>query len=273
MDVAPGVWAAVPGGAVPDQQARNRFRDRKVPGQRADQGRGAGDGEADGDRFGLETLDIIEAEPGKLRQVEGIGEKRIAMIRRAWEEQREIRRVMLFLQEKGVSATYAVKYLQDLRRRLHRGRGGEPLPARAGHLGIGFKTADKIAQQLGIPPDSERRLEAGMVYTLSQATDHGHLYLPEPKLLTAAAEILVVDVDMLPPVLETMISSEAVKAEELPEIEMAGRPMRVVYHPALYYTEIGLAGLVRRHLAQFPIELSPGLRSPNGWQSRSRRTA
>lgn len=200
------------------------------------------------ERFGIDTLDIIESDPGKLRQVEGIGEKRIVMIRKAWEEQREIRRVMLFLQEKGVSATYAVKIYKTYGDRSIATVEENPYRLAQDIWGIGFKTADKIAQQLGIAPDSERRLEAGLLYTLSQATEHGHLYLPEPKLLTAAAEILVVEVEKLLPVLETMVASEAVKAEDLPEIEMAGRPMRAVYHPALFYTEIGLAAQIRRRL-------------------------
>ncbi len=201
------------------------------------------------ERFGVETLDVIDQEPNKLRQVEGIGDKRIAMIRRAWDEQREIRRVMLFLQEKGVSATYAVKIYKTYGDRSIAVVEENPYRLAQDIWGIGFKTADKIAQQLGIEPDSERRLEAGLLYTLSQATEHGHLYLPEPKLLTAAAEILAVEVEKLPPIIETMVASEAVKAEDVPEIEMAGRPMRALYHPALYFTEVGLSAQVRRRLA------------------------
>ena len=204
------------------------------------------------ERFGVETLDIIDEDPGKLKQVEGIGDKRVSMIRRAWDEQREIRRVMLFLQEKGVSATYAVKIYKTYGDRAIETVEANPYRLAQDIWGIGFKTADKIAQQLGIEPDSERRLEAGMVYTLSQATDHGHLYLPEPKLLTAAAEILAVEVEKLPPVLEAMIASEAVQSEEIPEIEMAGRAMRALYHPALYFTEVGLAAQIRRRLAAPP---------------------
>jgi exodeoxyribonuclease V alpha subunit len=201
------------------------------------------------ERFGLETLDVIEQEPGKLRQVEGIGEKRIGMIRRAWAEQREIRRVMLFLQEKGVSATYAVKIYKTYGDAAIATVEENPYRLAQDVWGIGFKTADKIAQQIGIAQDSERRLEAGLLYTLSQATDHGHLYLPEPKLLTAAGEILEVDVEKLLPVLESMIGAEAVKSDDLPGVEMAGRPMRALYHPALYYTEVGLAAQIRRRLA------------------------
>src|SRR5579884_1203894 len=204
------------------------------------------------DLFGLETLDIIENEPRKLLRVEGIGEKRVQMIQKAWDEQREIRNVMLFLQEKGVSATYAVKIYKTYGDKAIATVTENPYRLAQDIWGIVFKTADKIAQQLGIAPDSERRLEAGLLYTLSEATEFGHLYLPEPKLLQSAAEILGVEPEKLVPVLETMVASQAVLADDIPEVEMAGRPMRAVYHPALYFTEIGLAAQIRRRLSTPP---------------------
>lgn len=198
--------------------------------------------------FGLETLEVIENEPRELLKVEGIGEKRVGMIQKAWDEQREIRNVMLFLQSKGVSATYAVKIYKTYGDRSIATVEANPYRLAQDIWGIGFKTADKIAQQLGVAIDSEQRLEAGLLYTLSEATDFGHLFLPEPKLLQSATEILGVETEKLPPVLETMVAAETVKAEEIPEIEMAGRAMRAMYHPALFYTEVGLAGQIRRRL-------------------------
>src|SRR5579871_4314069 len=200
------------------------------------------------DLFGLDTLDIIETEPRTLLRVEGIGEKRVAMIQRAWDEQREIRNVMLFLQEKGVSATFAVKIYKTYGDRSIATVEENPYRLAQDIWGIGFKTADKIAQQLGVAVDSEQRLEAGLLYTLSEATDFGHLYLPEPKLLQSASEILTVEPEKLSPVLEAMIAAETIKSEDIPEFEMAGRAMRALYHPALYYTEIGLAAQIRRRL-------------------------
>jgi exodeoxyribonuclease V alpha subunit len=200
------------------------------------------------DLFGLETLDVIENEPRNLLRVEGIGEKRVTMIQKAWHEQREIRNVMLFLQGHGVSATFAVKIYKTYGDSSIKVVEENPYRLAQDIWGIGFKTADKIAQQIGVAIDSEQRLEAGLLYTLSEATDFGHLYLPEPKLLQSAAEILGVEAEKLIPVLETMAASQAVIAEDIPEIEMAGRPMRAFYHPALYYTEIGLAAQIRRRL-------------------------
>ena len=97
-------------------------------------------------------------------------------------------------------------------------------------------------------------MEAGLLYTLSEATDFGHLFLPEHKLLTSAAEILGVETETIAPIMENMAASEAVIAEDIEGIEMAGRAMRAFYHPALYYTEVGLAAQIRRRLNQEPVK-------------------
>ncbi len=198
--------------------------------------------------FGLETLDVIESQPEKLITVVGIGAKRVAMIRKAWWEQREIRRVMLFLQSHGVSATYAVKIYKAYGDASIQVVEENPYRLAQDIWGIGFKTADKIAQQIGIAVDSPARLEAGLLYTLSEATEFGHIYLPEPKLIKSASDILTVEPSTLPPVLDLMIREARILAELLPAEQAAGSPVRAIYHPALYYTEVGLAAQLRRRL-------------------------
>ena len=223
------------------------------------------------DLFGLDTLDCIEREPRKLLQVEGIGEKRVAMIQKAWNEQREIRNVMLFLQEKGVSATYAVKIYKTYGDKSIATVEANPYRLAQDIRGIGFKTADKIAQQLGVELDSEQRLEAGLLHTLSEATEFGHLYLPEPKLLISAAEILQVETEKIAPILENMAAAQTILAEDLPEVEMAGRPMRAFYHPALYYTEVGLAGQLRRRI-NLPLEKTLSREKILAWIAKQEET-
>jgi exodeoxyribonuclease V alpha subunit len=211
-------------------------------------------------RYGMETLEIIEHSPRKLMRVQGIGEKRVGMIEKAWAEQKAIREVMLFLQGHGVSATFAVKIFKTYGDDSIRVVETDPYRLAKDIWGIGFKTADKIAQQLGFAADSEPRLRAGLLYTLSEATDYGHLYLPEPILLAKAAEILGVDQEALPPHVAAMAESE----EVIIETEIAGSPsalnpqsairnpqLAAVYHPALYHTEVGLANRIRR-LAGMP---------------------
>jgi exodeoxyribonuclease V alpha subunit len=207
--------------------------------------------------FGLETLDIIEEKPEKLLAVEGIGQKRVDMIRRAWADQKAIREVMLFLQGHGVSATFAVKIYKAYGDDSIKVVETDPYRLAKDIWGIGFKTADKIAQQLGFALDAEPRLRAGLLYTLSEATDYGHLYLPEPVLLEKAAEILGVNADLLPPILSQMASTEEVILEQPTEsgvVQLETRNLKLetcIYHPALYHTEIGLANRLRK-LAQTP---------------------
>jgi len=122
------------------------------------------------DRFGEETLAIIEEQPQRLVEVPGLGPKRTAMIARAWAEQKQIKEVMLFLQGVGVSTSLAVRIYKTYRDASISVVKNEPYKLAADVWGIGFKTADTIAQSLGIPHDSPQRVKAGLQYTLSRGT-------------------------------------------------------------------------------------------------------
>ncbi len=121
--------------------------------------------------FGLKTLEVIDSEPQKLLEVEGIGRIRLDWILAAWQTQKEIRQVMLFLQGQGVSPAYSAKiykyYGQDSISLLQK----DPYRLAEDIQGIGFKTADKIAQQIGIEPNSPLRAQAGLLYTLRELAD------------------------------------------------------------------------------------------------------
>ena len=147
--------------------------------------------------FALETLDIIEKTPERLSEVDGIGPKRIAMITKAWEEQKEIKEIMIFLQGHGVSATYSAKiYKQYGNQSIEIVKENPYRLARDIH-GIGFITADKIAQNIGIDPNSLIRAKAGVIYVLNQLTEEGHVYYPEADLIRKAKEILKVDQEII----------------------------------------------------------------------------
>ncbi|CAN2042811.1 exodeoxyribonuclease V alpha subunit [Candidatus Magnetomoraceae bacterium gMMP-15] len=132
-------------------------------------------------KFGEDTLDIIENNPEQLTEVDGIGQKRVGMIQQAWDDQKEIRDVMLFLQSYGVSSGYATKIFKEY------GKGAieivrkNPYRLATDIWGIGFKTADQIAQKLGFEKNSEIRAEAGILYILNQLADSG-LMLPDQEL-------------------------------------------------------------------------------------------
>ncbi|GAF99330.1 unnamed protein product, partial [marine sediment metagenome] len=124
--------------------------------------------------FGCETLELIEHEPDRLKEVPGLGPKKITQIKEAWEEQRGIRRLMIFLQSYGISGSVAVRIY-----RRYRDRGVEAVSQNPYRLfeevrGIGFATADRIAKKIGFAADSPLRIESGLIHTGELAQEMGH---------------------------------------------------------------------------------------------------
>jgi len=144
--------------------------------------------------FGEKTLDVIDQTPDCLLEVNGIGEKRVEKIKRCWKEQKAIRSVMLFLQKYGVSPAFAQKlyklYGDETVARLQE----NPYTLAREIRGIGFKSADKIAENLGFPKDATQRIDSGIEYTLLELADGGHTCYPMAELCVKAEEMLGVDV-------------------------------------------------------------------------------
>jgi len=140
--------------------------------------------------FGLHTLTIIDEEAERLNEVPGVGRKRVAMIRAAWDEQRAIKEVMLFLQSHGVSTGLATKIYKRYGDKAITIVQSDPYRLAQDIYGIGFLTADAIARALGIPANAPQRVAAGVAYALNAAADEGHVYLPTAELLDRAAELL-----------------------------------------------------------------------------------
>lgn len=136
------------------------------------------------------TLDVLETQPERLREVPGIGKHRVAVIRQAWHEQKAIKEIMMFLQQHGVSAALAVRIYKEYGDAAIMVTKNEPYRLARDVWGIGFRTADKIAQALGYQPDDPERLKAGALYALSEATNDGHTYLPGSELIERTAELL-----------------------------------------------------------------------------------
>jgi len=141
-------------------------------------------------KFGENTLDVIEEKIESLNEVEGIGKKRIAMIQKAWEDQKEIREVMVFLQTHGVSSGYAAKIFKQYGKDAINIVQENPYRLATDIFGIGFITADRIAQKIGFAKDSPLRASAGVLYVLNQLADEGHVYYPYDPLIDKASEIL-----------------------------------------------------------------------------------
>ncbi|MFI7338268.1 ATP-dependent RecD-like DNA helicase [Streptomyces sp. NPDC050085] len=147
--------------------------------------------------FGLDTLDIIEQEPKRLIEVPGLGPKRTKKIADAWEEQKAIKEVMVFLQSVNVSTSIAVRIYKKYGDASIGVVKNQPYRLASDVWGIGFLTADRIAQSVGIPHDSPERVKAGLQYALSQSTDQGHCFLPEERLIADAVKLLQVDTGLV----------------------------------------------------------------------------
>ncbi|MEV4753666.1 ATP-dependent RecD-like DNA helicase [Micromonospora sp. NPDC049559] len=198
--------------------------------------------------FGADTLTVIEREPGRLVEVPGLGPKRTKMIGTAWEEQKAIKEVMVFLQGVGVSTSLAVRIYKKYGDGSISVVRNEPYRLAADVWGIGFRTADTIAQAVGIPHDSPQRVRAGLQYTLSEAADNGHCYLPEPNLVADAAEILQVPAELVRECLTGLVADEGVVREEVPNPRHEGGTIPAVYLVPFHRAESALAGSLLRLL-------------------------
>ena len=141
-------------------------------------------------KFGMDTMDVIEHEPEKLTRVPGIGRKRVQTIKEAWEAQREIKNVMLFLQSHDVSTAHAAKIYKTYGNDAITIVTENPYRLADDIYGIGFVTADTIAQKLGIDKDAPQRVQAGIKYVLSQKADEGHVFQHRPELIEACQTML-----------------------------------------------------------------------------------
>jgi exodeoxyribonuclease V alpha subunit len=208
------------------------------------------------DHFGTATLEVIEQDPGRLVEVPGLGPKRTAMITAAWAEQQAIKEVMVFLQGVGVSTSLGVRIYKTYRDESIQVVRQEPYRLAGDVWGIGFKTADQIAQRLGIPHDSPQRVKAGLQFALSQATEDGHCYLPDGELVEQATGLLGVDAELAQQCLEELIQEEGVVAEPLPAQLSSGVPEgtgRAVWLVPFHRAEVALAGGLRR-LLEAPVD-------------------
>jgi len=196
--------------------------------------------------FGLDTLRVIEEEPERLIEVPGLGPKRTAKISAAWEEQKAIKEVMIFLQGVGVSTSLAVRIYKQYGDASISVVKNDPYRLAADVWGIGFKTADAIARSVGIPPDSPERVKAGLAYTLSEASDSGHCYLPAERLITDAVKILDVPRELVTECLDALVEQEGVVREAIPGPD--GEPVDAIYLVPFHRAEQSLANNLLRLL-------------------------
>jgi exodeoxyribonuclease V alpha subunit len=191
------------------------------------------------ERFGLDTLEVIEVHPERLTEVDGIGEVRSERIRQAWREQRGIKEVMLFLQSHRVTTAHAVRIYKEYGERAIAIVKEDPYRLAIDIYGIGFRTADRIAIDMGIPKDAPRRAQAGLLHLPGEFSGEGHLYVPAARLTAAAVEMLEVDASRIEEAIAQLAATEAVVVEPL-----ADPAERAVYLRSLHMAETGSATLL-----------------------------
>ena len=185
--------------------------------------------------FGAETLNVIEDSPDDLIRVPGIGRVRVERIKKSWIEQKEIKNIMLFLQSHNVSTTHATKIWKTYGNESIKVVQENPYRLADDIWGIGFKTADTIAEKMGFDKEKFARLRSGLLYTLNKLSEEGHCYATRDQLMKTGTELLDVDESLLSMTLDEMIRTEDVKVED----ETA------IYLPPFYYSEIGTARRLR----------------------------
>jgi exodeoxyribonuclease V alpha subunit len=207
--------------------------------------------------FGDETLQVIEENPNRMYNLPGFGKGRVESIKAAWQEQREIRNVMVFLQSHGVGAAFATK--------IYRRYGDEAIDQVQSNPyrlaididGIGFLTADRIAARLGIAGTAAERVEAGVLHVLQEASSEGHVFLPETQLVRAAAELLDIDEEPIQRAIEALAADDRVVAEPLDAALLKGPAAppaaadlpagdRAVYVKPLHVAETQASAALRR---------------------------
>jgi len=198
------------------------------------------------DRFGKNTLDVIENEIQRLGEVEGIGKKRIAMITDAWDAQREIRDVMLFLQSHDVSSGYAAKIFKRYGNRSIAVVKENPYRLAADIFGIGFVTADQIAAKLGIAKDAGMRVEAGILYVLYQLSDEGNVYFPYEPLISKSCGMLEVEREAVVKALGRLTLDQVIVMEDLNDTHDVGRENnKAVFLAKFHLCETSIARCIK----------------------------
>lgn len=196
-------------------------------------------------RFGAETLDVIDEQPERLQEVLGIGKKRIKGIVKAWAEQRAIRDVMVFLQAHGVSTGLAVKIFKRYGDDSLAVVQTTPYKLVNDVQGIGFITADKIARALGLAHDDPNRIEAGIAYTLNRMADEGHVYVPQTELEPQASEILGVTAEQITAVIDQLTTNNFIQRDTFtyeisqPDASKTVQEEQAVYLTPFFYSEVG----------------------------------
>lgn len=245
------------------------------------------------DTFGEKTLEILDLQPQRLMEAPDIGEQRARLIIQAWQEQKQIKEVMLFLHSHQVSTSLAVKIYKQYGDQALQVVQNDPYRLAQDIYGVGFKTADKLARSLGLPLDHPGRIEAGVLYVLNEMSNEGHAYAPAQTLLSQTAELLEVSAELVQPAVERLAQSGKLIPDHVPPsaATSSSTPSAVVeaqspyqlpawYLAPFFHCETGiaqnlhaLATAMPTHLSQRPLPPLPPEFELTSEQENAVRTA
>ncbi len=209
-------------------------------------------------QFGADTLNVIEENPDRLIEVAGIGRLRVERIKSSWQEQKEVKNIMLFLQSHDVSTSHATKIYKTYGNESIQIVQENPYRLADDIWGIGFKTADTIAEKMGFEKEKYVRLRSGILYTLNRLSEEGHCFATRDQLIKTGEELLSVENSLLSITLDEMIRVEDVIIKDIPaadedapgaaaepaaETAESGTeiPQKAIYLPPFYFSELGAA--------------------------------
>ena len=198
--------------------------------------------------FGEKVLEIIDQHPERLQSVPGIGAKRVEKIIIAWKDQKEISNIMVFLQNKGISTTYAVKIYKQYKQQSIAIIEENPYRLAQDIWGIGFKTADQIAQKSGIAADCKRRIAAALLHIIQTTASDGNLYIPLDDLKQETAALLELELEAIAPTIKLALH-DLYNADKIKLL--THDDIHYITLPSFYFAEKGIAYKVEK-LLKYP---------------------
>ncbi len=191
-------------------------------------------------KFGDDTFRIIEREPERLAEIRGISDRMARDIHAQFKEKQGMREAMMYLQQYNISGTLAVKIYKQYGEKMRTVLEENPYQMTEDIPGVGFKTADSIAERMGISGFSPERIRAGLVYALQLAAQYGHIYLPQPELIRYCTDLLGVDAEAIGQAVSDMSAERKLIVKSV-----GGEEPDQIYSSVAYFTELGVARMLR----------------------------
>ncbi|HHN8251920.1 ATP-dependent RecD-like DNA helicase [Clostridioides difficile] len=198
------------------------------------------------DKFGVDTLEVIQNSPEKLQEVEGIGSKKVKQIVKSYEEDRELRNIIIQLSPFGITPNYCLKIYKKYKSSAIEVINKNPYQLAEDIRGIGFKVADSIASKIGIDKNSKDRICQGILYTLNKSLSNGHTYLPEHVLIQDSEKLLELNGEIIKECVMMLVYNQKIHIEKV-------NNENLIYLMPYYLAENGVCSQIVK-LSQYEFE-------------------